>query len=89
MEAMAVTINDSPKPDQFICFVCRAHYDIARLDINEDQDTGIPNFCPNCGFEVRIAEKMFKEHGEQMPICPCGTRLALDCTEDPIEDDEN
>ena len=45
--------------------------------------------CPNCGFEVRITEKMFKDHGEQMPICPCGTRLALDCTEDPIEDDEN
>ena len=46
-------------------------------------------FCPNCGFEVRISEKMFKDHGGQMPICPCGTHLALDCTEDPIEDDEN
>ena len=49
---MAVTVNDSPKPDQFICFICRAHYDIARLDIDEDQDTGIPNFCPNCGLRV-------------------------------------
>ena len=46
-------------------------------------------FCPNCGFEVRITEKMFKDHGERMPICPCGTHLALDCTEDPIEGDEN
>ena len=38
---------------------------------------------------VEYAKKMFKDHGGQMPICPCGTHLALDCTEDPIEDDEN
>ena len=52
MEAIAVTINDSPKPDKFICFVCHAHYDIARLGIDEAPDTGIPNFCPNCGLKV-------------------------------------
>lgn len=52
LDLMAVTVNDSLKPDQFICRVCRAHYDIARLDIDEDQDTGIPNFCPNCGLRV-------------------------------------
>lgn len=57
MEVMAVTVNDSLKPDQFICMSCRAHYDIARLDIDEDQDTGIPSFCPNCGLRVVDIQK--------------------------------
>lgn len=44
--------NDSLKPDQFVCSVCNAHYDIARLDIDVDDDTGVPNYCPNCGAKV-------------------------------------
>lgn len=37
-------------------------------------------FCPTCGFEVRVKEKMLKEHG--FPTCPCGTKMALDLNED-------
>lgn len=36
-------------------------------------------FCPECGYELRVKEKAFKQHG--LPVCPCGCKMALDCTE--------
>ena len=36
-------------------------------------------FCPECGYELRVKEKAFKQHG--LPVCPCGCEMALDCTE--------
>lgn len=54
LDGFITCTNDSLKPDQFICSLCHAHYDIARLDVPEDEDTGIPNVCPNCGTKVVI-----------------------------------
>lgn len=47
-----ICINDSLKPDLFLCSECQAFYSIARLDIEVDDDTGIPNYCPNCDAKV-------------------------------------
>lgn len=46
-------------------------------------------FCPNCGWEARITEKMFKSHGEGLPTCPCGTKMALDCEDIDIHDEDD
>lgn len=35
-------------------------------------------FCPECGYELRVSEKMFKGHGEALPTCVCGAKMALD-----------
>lgn len=42
-------------------------------------------FCPSCGYEVRISEKMFKDHNQEFPTCPCGQKFALDCTDEEDE----
>lgn len=45
-------------------------------------------FCPECGYELRVAEKMFKSHGESLPTCPCGCKMALDCSGESGENEE-
>lgn len=37
-------------------------------------------FCPECGYQLRVTEKMFKNHGEALPTCSCGAKFALDCS---------
>ena len=44
-------------------------------------------FCPECGFEMKTTRKMFEKHGKKLPICVCGTKMALDL-EDYEESEE-
>ena len=47
-------------------------------------------FCPECGYELRVKEKDFNKHG--LPICPCGSKMALSfegVEENPQENNES
>ena len=44
--------NTSMKSDQWFCSECAGNYDIANIDLDPDEDSGIPNYCPNCGAKV-------------------------------------
>lgn len=35
-------------------------------------------FCPECGYSVKISQKMLEKHENKMPTCVCGTKMALD-----------
>lgn len=39
-------------------------------------------FCPECGYSVKISQKMLEKHENKMPTCVCGTKMALDLDED-------
>lgn len=43
-------------------------------------------FCPECSYEMKISRKMFEKHGNKLPTCVCGTKMALDLED---EDEEN
>ena len=36
-------------------------------------------FCPDCGYEVKVARKMYDKHGQELPTCFCGSKMAIDC----------
>lgn len=44
--------NTSMKSDQWLCSECGGNYDIANINLDPDEDSGIPNYCPNCGAKV-------------------------------------
>ena len=48
----------------------------------------IASFCPECGFEIKIARKTLDKHGWNAPTCPCGSKMGLDM-EDENEGSEN
>lgn len=39
-------------------------------------------FCPECGYSVKISQKMLEKHDNKMPTCVCGTKMALDCEDE-------
>lgn len=44
-------------------------------------------FCPDCGYEIKIARKIFEKHGKGLPTCPCGAKMGIDLEEDENEQD--
>ena len=46
--------NTSMKSDQWACSECGGNYDIANIDLDPDEDSGIPSYCPNCGAKVVV-----------------------------------
>ena len=40
-------------------------------------------FCAECGYEMKTTRKMFEKHGQKLPTCVCGAKMALD-----LEDEE-
>lgn len=46
--------NTSMKSDQWLCSECGGNYDIANIDLDPDEDSGIPSYCPNCGAKVVV-----------------------------------
>ena len=44
-------------------------------------------FCPDCEYEMKTTRKMFEKHGKKLPTCVCGTKMAIDLSdEDPEEE---
>ena len=43
-------------------------------------------FCPECGYELKIARKTLEKYNNGLPTCPCGTKMALDLSDEESED---
>jgi hypothetical protein len=39
-------------------------------------------FCPECGYELKISRKILEKHNNGLPTCPCGTKMALDLSDE-------
>lgn len=42
-------------------------------------------FCPSCGFEMSVKRRMLEKHNNGLPICPCGTKMGLDLSDEEVE----
>lgn len=42
-------------------------------------------FCPDCGYEIKVSRKMYDKHGQALPTCFCGSKMALDCEDENQE----
>jgi len=42
----------------------------------------IKMFCSECGYEMKTTRKMFEKHGQKLPTCVCGAKMALDLEEE-------
>lgn len=39
-------------------------------------------FCPECGYEMSIKRKILEKHGNNLPTCPCGVKMAIDLSDE-------
>lgn len=46
-------------------------------------------FCDNCGYEVKVNRKMWEKNGQGTCTCVCGTKMAMDLTDENNETIEN
>lgn len=44
-------------------------------------------FCPDCGYEMKTSYKMYEKHGKKLPTCVCGTKMAIDLSDEDPEGD--
>lgn len=50
----------------------------------EKKSNTVKFFCPECNFEVKTNKKMFEQHGQGIPTCPCGAKMGI-----AIDENEN
>lgn len=43
-------------------------------------------FCPECGYELKIKEKIWKQYNEALPTCTCGCKMAMDLSDGEEEE---
>ena len=55
----------------------------------ESKKNTLIGFCSNCGYEIKVSRKMYEKHGQVMPTCICGSKMALDCEDGNKEDAES
>lgn len=48
----------------------------------------IKMFCAECGYEMKTTRKMFEKHGEKLPTCVCGAKMALDLSDEEQENNQ-
>ncbi len=58
-----------------------------KKDKKEGKKNTMIAFCENCGYEVKISRKVYEAHHQALPTCFCGTKMALDLS-DEITDPE-
>jgi hypothetical protein len=39
-------------------------------------------FCPHCDYELKISRKMYDKYNQKLPVCVCGTKMALDLSDE-------
>ena len=42
-------------------------------------------FCPECGYEMKVARKVFEKHNNGLPTCPCGAKMGVDMEDENEE----
>lgn len=42
-------------------------------------------FCPDCGYQIKVSRKMHEKHGQGLPTCVCGSKMAVDCEDENQE----
>lgn len=42
-------------------------------------------FCDNCGYEVKVSRKVWEKNGQGTCTCVCGTKMAMDLTDETDE----
>lgn len=55
-------------------------------DKKEGKKNNIIMFCPSCGYEIKVARKMFEKHGSGTCTCVCGCKMGVDCGDEKEED---
>lgn len=45
-------------------------------------------FCPECGYEMKVARKIFEKHNGGLPTCPCGAKMGIDMENEEDEEKE-
>lgn len=43
-------------------------------------------FCPDCGYELKVARKIFEKHNNGLPTCSCGAKMAIDFGDEEQEE---
>lgn len=51
----------------------------------EGKKNTLVGFCPDCGYQIKVTRKMYEKHGQAMPTCMCGSKMALDCEDENQE----
>ena len=46
-------------------------------------------FCPECGYEMKVAKKIFEKHNGGLPTCPCGAKMGIDMEDEEVEEKES
>ena len=46
-------------------------------------------FCPECGFEMSVKRRMLEKHGNKLPICPCGSQMGLDLSDEEVDQNQD
>lgn len=46
-------------------------------------------FCPECGYEMKVAKKIFEKHNGGLPTCPCGAKMGIDMEDEEGEEKES
>lgn len=50
------------------------------------QKNTLKMFCPSCNYEAKVSRKIYEKYGQKVPTCICGTKMAIDLSD---EDDES
>lgn len=46
-------------------------------------------FCPDCGYQIKVSRKMHEKHGQGLPTCVCGSKMAVDCEDENQENTQS
>jgi hypothetical protein len=58
---------------------------VRKKEKTKGQKRSLKLFCPDCSYEMTITRKMFEKHGNKLPTCVCGTKMALDLEDEDYE----
>lgn len=39
-------------------------------------------FCPDCDYELKVSRRTFEKHGQKLPTCVCGHKMAVDLSDE-------
>lgn len=55
-------------------------------EVKEKKKSSYAIFCPDCGYELKVARKIFEKHNNGLPTCSCGAKMAVDFGDEEQEE---